>query len=1055
MPSAAPQKNNPPSERLRVFLSYASEDNQIVSELYDLLKDDGVEPWMDTAHLRAGENWREVISKAFQGADAIIFCLSRVTLHADGVLGEIKRALDSANWRGRDGVLILPARLEECDLPAELAPLYYVDLFKADGYERLAQALNELAVKFDKAPLVLKRRKMVSSSLASRLEKWNSGRQSAAEAGRTGDGGVDAPRPRAKGTPSRVGSGGTAVETDSPSAETEAAAAGTAEAARTEKSADHAQPTTHAREGDPPAQSGAAGQGGGAEEAAVDGHAAAGAGVDPSQAGAAEAAGAEAAAAQAAAAVTPPPRLVKSGLDESARTRSATNDKPQTDVERDTLGFRDFVFALRDFVVSEDTTTPLTISVNGAWGSGKSSLMGMLQQQLETPPPAGLWRAKLGWLGRWARATPAALAGRLLALSEHWDAEYIRLGLSFAPAEEVTDENFEELLRAHVAAAVGAQFSPALLDSMEDDRAEAYVAGIMDRSRRWARAAARRRKMRPPSHPTVWFNAWKFSEQEQVWSALALALLEQLKTKYNFFERALFLVRLTLKRTDKLRAAAQLARRLLVPAVLAIAAVAYAALYESLKARYESYFVLPANLTWLAPALAAAWQAWKAIENPFHLPAAEVVDQPDYREKLGFIGAFEEDFARIVETAVRRSFFWRPRKLVVFIDDLDRCSPLQAAGVIEAINLFLDSVGCVFVLGMDMAAVATSIEVKYKELAERMRSDSPDVLSPGSLFLDKIVQIPFNVPRPNQQRIDALVASLTEPRAQAPRLALMPPPAPRAEAAPHAFAAGIDAGGNGAAAATAADSAAATTETAAAAETTTPTSGVVVSAVTTTPAAPQVDRGSFAREDIKQAVVYASRLLKENPRQVKRFVNLFRLQIYIADQRGLLSEEGEQGLTPKRLAVWVAWYMQWPDLLKLLSGATYGRELRENLASISRKLVGDDADENCGVEWGGNGKTVYLSELAAARELAEGSSSHWSKLPWQVWITDADFLRCLKHLEPYWNDRRLLDSVADMTQFNIDTPGVAAAAPPAPPAAAPSPAAAAPAHAGNGGAPAL
>jgi hypothetical protein len=40
--------------------------------------------------------------------------------------------------------------------------------------------------------------------------------------------------------------------------------------------------------------------------------------------------------------------------------------------------------------------------------------------------------------------------------------------------------------------------------------------------------------------------------------------------------------------------------------------------------------------------------------------------------------------------------------LVVFVDDLDRCLPEKTVQVLEAIKLFLDKHGCLFVLGADL-----------------------------------------------------------------------------------------------------------------------------------------------------------------------------------------------------------------------------------------------------------------------------------------------------------------------------------------------------------------
>ncbi|MGN5377609.1 P-loop NTPase fold protein [Streptomyces lasalocidi] len=67
---------------------------------------------------------------------------------------------------------------------------------------------------------------------------------------------------------------------------------------------------------------------------------------------------------------------------------------------------------------------------------------------------------------------------------------------------------------------------------------------------------------------------------------------------------------------------------------------------------------------------------------------------------------FETDFADAV-----REFVGEDGRLVVFVDDLDRCTPESAMTVLESLKLFLAHSQCVFVLAMDvdvLAAIATN-----------------------------------------------------------------------------------------------------------------------------------------------------------------------------------------------------------------------------------------------------------------------------------------------------------------------------------------------------------
>jgi polynucleotide 5'-kinase involved in rRNA processing len=55
------------------------------------------------------------------------------------------------------------------------------------------------------------------------------------------------------------------------------------------------------------------------------------------------------------------------------------NDLP---TECDALDFEPYADTLKDIIASPSTHTPLTIGVFGTWGSGKTSLMRMIQKTL-------------------------------------------------------------------------------------------------------------------------------------------------------------------------------------------------------------------------------------------------------------------------------------------------------------------------------------------------------------------------------------------------------------------------------------------------------------------------------------------------------------------------------------------------------------------------------------------------------------------------------------------------------------------------------------------------
>ena len=77
------------------------------------------------------------------------------------------------------------------------------------------------------------------------------------------------------------------------------------------------------------------------------------------------------------------------------------------------------------------------------------------------------------------------------------------------------------------------------------------------------------------------------------------------------------------------------------------------------------------------------------------------------------------------------------KRLVLFIDDLDRLIPQKAVELLESLKLFLDIKGCVFVIACDNQVVALGVKKKF-ELDETTFKNRN--------FFDKIIQIPFRMP---------------------------------------------------------------------------------------------------------------------------------------------------------------------------------------------------------------------------------------------------------------------------------------------------------------------
>jgi hypothetical protein len=121
------------------------------------------------------------------------------------------------------------------------------------------------------------------------------------------------------------------------------------------------------------------------------------------------------------------------------------------------------------------------------------------------------------------------------------------------------------------------------------------------------------------------------------------------------------------------------------------------------------------------------------------------------REKPQTMAGFREDFESLMKMDLGFT------KVVVLVDDLDRCLPPATVGTLEAIKLFLSVKKMAFVIAADEDLVRASIDSHLGGLARGEFANR---------YTEKIVQIPMSLPRLSQHDAEAYVALLLAGRSQ-------------------------------------------------------------------------------------------------------------------------------------------------------------------------------------------------------------------------------------------------------------------------------------------------
>lgn len=202
---------------------------------------------------------------------------------------------------------------------------------------------------------------------------------------------------------------------------------------------------------------------------------------------------------------------------------------------------------------------------------------------------------------------------------------------------------------------------------------------------------------------TVWFNAWRYEKEEHLIVPLLDTVREAL-VKWSDAERA------------RQPQAAALARR---------TARTVGRVMTSVLAGTSLRVGLPGAVDFSFDAN----KALEAARASRRVPEERVPRSPYHASFRALSDAFEA-FAG-ADTG---------RRIVVFVDDLDRCLPERALDVLESMKLFFDLEGFVFVVGLDREIVQEVVESKYRR---REGVEGGRERLTGEEYVKKIFQLPF------------------------------------------------------------------------------------------------------------------------------------------------------------------------------------------------------------------------------------------------------------------------------------------------------------------------
>jgi hypothetical protein len=135
-----------------------------------------------------------------------------------------------------------------------------------------------------------------------------------------------------------------------------------------------------------------------------------------------------------------------------------------------------------------------------------------------------------------------------------------------------------------------------------------------------------------------------------------------------------------------------------------------------------------------------------AVEGSIEIIKKGLANSEEIKSAESIGDQLQQYFSETVNTIVGAN-----GKLIIFIDDLDRCVPELVISVLELPQLYLQSPNCVLVFGLDPNVIEKAVDMRYGFEKDYRRG-----------YLEKIIQLQLNVPPLSSEAVMQYIHFLTQ-----------------------------------------------------------------------------------------------------------------------------------------------------------------------------------------------------------------------------------------------------------------------------------------------------